>query len=256
MRPSSLFVYVAIILLMVSCKSRYGWDCLVFVEGGDFYIGSNDSNADVDELNIRPVHVDDFYIGQYEITQAEWKVVMRGNPSFFHGDNLPVECVSWENAMFFIEKLNKRTGRHFRQPTPEEWEYAARGGKFAKGQTYSGGNNLTEVGWVDANSGGNTHPVGRLKPNQLGLYDMTGNVHEWCDGEYDSLYYAMDTIMNRDIAFKDIRIFKGGSWASHTRHCRISNINYNSREFRNFTIGFRLAESITTNTQNRRADGI
>ena len=229
---------------------------MICVEGGDFYMGSTDNDADIDEQNIRLVHVDDFYIGKYEITQAEWKNVMRANPSIFRGDNLPVECVSWNNAQFFIEKLNKRTGRHFRLPTLEEWEYAARGGKYANNHTFSGSDNLNEVGWTIANSGERTHPVGLLKANALGIYDMTGNVQEWCDGRYDSLCYALDTLMNKEIAYKDIRIFKGGSWASHSRHCRITNINYNSRELRNFTIGFRLAEDATTNNKNRRADGI
>lgn len=223
---------------------------MVFVDGGQFTMGSNDIDADLDEKEIRLVSVNDFCISRYEVTQSEWKEVMKKNPSVFQGNDLPVECVSWDDALLFIEKLNKRTGRHFRLPTQEEWEYAAKGGKYATDSRYSGGNNLNNVGWMSDNSHKSTHQVGLLKPNALGLYDMTGNVHEWCDGQYDSIFYAQDTLMNKEYDLKNIRIFKGGCWGNPAKYCRISNINYITRETRSFTIGFRLAENVTT-TNNK-----
>ena len=216
---------------------------MVFVEGGDFYMGSNDSDADFDEKEICLVTVPDFYIGKYEITQAEWKSVMQSNPSFFIDDNNPVECVSWDDVQIFINNLNAKTGRHFRLPTPAEWEYAALGGKNSPKTRYAGGNNLLENGWFCNNSNQKAHNVGLKKPNVLGIFDMTGNVHEWCDGMYDSLYFSMDTIMSHEVDFDDIRVFKGGGWASFPKHCRISNINYITREMRSPVIGFRLVES-------------
>lgn len=218
---------------------------MVFVEGGQFMMGSNDSDADPDEKEIRLVSVNDFCISRYEVTQSEWEEIMHKNLSVFHGKSHPVECVSWDDANLFIKKLNRKTGRHYRLPSQEEWEYAARGGKYATESRYSGGDNLTEVGWMKDNSSQTTHKVGLLKPNALGLYDMTGNVHEWCDGQYDSLFYAQDTLMNKEYDLINIRIFKGGSWGNEAKHCRISNTNYHSRETRSFSIGFRLAEDIT-----------
>lgn len=232
-----------ILLLLVSCNNKKTFE-MVFVEGGSFYMGTNDSDADIDEKEIREVAVDDFYIGKYEVTQAEWKSVMHSNPSMFVDDDNPVECVSWDDVQQFIDSLNAQTGRHFRLSTRAEWEYAAFGGKNKPQTRYAGGNNLLETGWFCNNSQGKTHNVGTKNPNALNLYDMTGNVFEWCDEMYDSLYYSMDTIMNQIVVLDDIRVFKGGGWASFPKYCRISNINYITRKMRSSTIGFRLAESV------------
>ena len=127
-----------------------------------------------------------YYIGKYEVTQAQWKAVMGNNPAHFKGADRPVECVGWFDAMDFCKKLNDMrlapAGYKFSLPTEAQWEYAARGGNKSKGYEYSGSNDITEVAWYSKNSGGQTHPVGEKKPNELGLYDMTGNVHEWCFG--------------------------------------------------------------------------
>lgn len=218
---------------------------MVFVEGGSFYMGTNDKESDPDEQNLRYVTVGNFYISKYEVTQAEWYAVMNYNPSSFQGKSLPVEGVSWDEVQLFIRRLNKKTGRNYRLPTQEEWEYAARGGKNATEGCNNDGNMLKKVAWMQESSGGMTHQIGMLEPNALGLFDMIGNVHEWCDGLYDSAFYAHDSIMNKKYEFKDIRVFKGGSWASDSKHCRITNINYNSRETKNYTLGFRLAEDVS-----------
>ena len=115
-------------------------------------------------------------IGKYEVTQALWKAVMENNPSGFKGDNLPVECVSWYDCQKFISKLNRITGKKFRLPTEAEWEYAARGGKKSRGYQYSGSNNISDVAWYIINSGDKTHAVGTKQGNELGIYDMSGNV--------------------------------------------------------------------------------
>lgn len=233
-------------LLFVACGGK-STDQMVFVEGGSFCMGTNEQGSDSDEQELRLVTVNDFYISKFEVTQAEWVAIMDYNPSCFHGNDLPVESVSWDDVQLFIKRLNEKTGRSFRLPTQDEWEYAARGGKFANGGCMSSLYRLRTKSWMKDNSEETTHKVGMLEPNALGLYDMIGNVHEWCNGLYDSVCYARDSVMNRKYDYVNIRVFKGGCWASDSIHCRISNINYNSRETRNFTIGFRLVEDVTKN---------
>lgn len=237
-----LFLSFFAALLFHSCLRD---DCdmdMVFVEGGVFAMGSDGGEADADERPVHEAAVADFYMGRYEVTQAQWKAVMRNrNLSWFEGDDLPVECVSWYDIEVFLRRLNAETGRAYRLPTEAEWEYAARGGKYGTGCGYSGSEIPDSVAWFAATSDGTTHPVGSLPPNELGLYDMTGNVHEWCADRYDSLSYG-----RRDApCFRkgdDRRVFRGGSWHSDRRHCRIANRNHVSADMRNFTLGFRVAE--------------
>jgi len=166
---------------------------MVYVEGGTFTMGGTSeqgSDAFDDEKPTHRVTLSAFHIGKYEVTQGLWREVMGSNPSLNKaGDDYPVERVSWEDCQEFVRKLNARTGLKFRLPTEAEWEYAARGGRKSRGYKYSGSNSLGDVAWYEANSGGGTHPVGRKSPNELGLYDMSGNVWEWCQdwyGDYGS----------------------------------------------------------------------
>ncbi len=152
---------------------------MIFVKGGTFQMGSN--NGDSDEKPIHQVNISDFYIGKYEITQKEWEDVMGFNPSKFKGSNRPVETISWNDVQEFVKKLNIKTGKKYRLPTEAEWEYAARGGNKSKGYKYSGSNTVGHVGWYWDNSGKETHNVGAKKPNELGIYDMSGNV--WAGGQ-------------------------------------------------------------------------
>lgn len=229
-------------LLQGCLQDEYEMD-MVFVEGGLFVMGSDDEEADADEHPVHEVAVADFYMGRYEVTQAQWKAVMHNkNLSWFEGDDLPVECISWYDIELFLRRLNAETGRAYRLPTEAEWEYAARGGRYGMGHEYSGSDRLDSVAWFIATSDSTTHPVGLLPPNELGLYDMTGNVHEWCADRYDSLSYGR----SHAPCFRkgdDRRVFRGGSWHSDRQHCRIANRNHVSAEMRNYTLGFRLAEN-------------
>lgn len=169
----------------------------------------------------------DFYIGKYPVTQAQWKAVMRNNPSNFKANNLPVESVSWNDCKTFIKKINKLTDVTFRLPKEAEWEYAARGGNMTHKYKYSGSNNLDEVGWYSRNSLQQTHPVGQKKPNELGIYDMSGNVWEWCEDFYES--------------WESNRVFRGGSWLSEEPFCQVDHRSYNSSYYKSHNLGFRLA---------------
>lgn len=162
---------------------------MVYVDGGTFMMGSDAPYAYNDEKPVHQVTLSSFYIGCYEVTQEEWEAIMGENPSKNKGARLPVENVTWGDCQNFIMRLNEKTGRHFRLPTEAEWEYAARGGKDSRGYRFSGGNDIDPVAWYEANSMGMTHDVGLKAPNELGLYDMTGNVREWCQdlaGNYGS----------------------------------------------------------------------
>ena len=154
-----------------------------FVEGGTFPMGATSeqgNDAESDEKPIHSVTLGSYLMGETEVTQALWKAVMESNHSYWEGDNLPVERVSWNDIQVFITELNRLTSKRFRLPTEAEWEFAARGGKQGKGYKYAGSNTLGDVAWYDDNSGSQTHAVKTKSPNELGLYDMSGNVFEWC----------------------------------------------------------------------------
>ncbi|MFT6321399.1 MAG: sulfatase activating formylglycine-generating enzyme [Granulosicoccus sp.] len=167
---------------------------------------------------------------------------MGNSPSRFKGENLPVEKVSWNDVQKFIEKLNKKTGKNYRLLTEAEWEFAARGGTESKGFNYSGSDKLEEVGWYDGNSKSKTHPVGELESNELGIYDMSGNVLEWCSDWYDD-YKNESQTDPQGAKTGSFRVLRGGSWSLNAQLCRVS-YRYNiSPDFSYNLIGFRLAHS-------------
>lgn len=163
---------------------------MVWVDGGTFQMGSEGMFGMQNQKPSHKVTVSGFSIGKYEVTQKLWKAVMGSNPSIFQGDDLPVENVSWNDIQEFLRKLNQMTGKNYRLPTEAEWEFAARGGKHSRGYKYAGSNDIDAVAWYIKNSGNETHPVGTKFPNELGIYDMTGNVWECCQDWYDGSYYS------------------------------------------------------------------
>ena len=197
---------------------------MVRVEAGTFIMGATPEMKNPFDWE-KPTHqvtlTNDYYIGKYEVTQALWQAVMNSNPSNFKGDNLPVEQVSWDDCQVFISKLNSITGKKFRLPTEAEWEYAARGGKKSRGYQCSGSNNISDVAWYDANSGRKTHAVGSKQANELGIYDMSGNVWEWCQDWYGR--YSISSQTNpTDATSGSYRVNRGGSWLSTAGFCRSS----------------------------------
>jgi len=212
---------------------------MVLVEGGTFTMGCSDDACKPDELPIHQVTVSSFKIAKYPVTQKQWVAIMGTNPSYFIGDNLPVESISWNDAQEFIRRLNDSTGKQYRLPTEAEWEYAARGGKQSQGYKYSGSNNIDSVGWYGVNSNNQTHPVGMKKPNELGIYDMTGNVCDLCSDWYAANYYASSPQNNPQGATTgSMRVARGGSWSDND--CR--NANRGGIKQSNFqvNVGFRL----------------
>ena len=211
---------------------------MVFVPGGTFSMGNDDGEKD--ENPVHSVTLTSFFIGKTEVTQRQWRTVMGDNPSFFlECDNCPVEQVSWHDVRAFIEKLNRITGKTYRLPTEAEWEYAARGGITGKGYIYSGSDNIGEVAFYTKNSGSKTHPVGEKQPNELGLLDMSGNLLEWCSDWYGA-YSSSQQTNPKGARSGTNRVFRGGSWASHSRHCRSTNRGDDDPDSRGANMGFRL----------------
>ena len=217
---------------------------MIKVEGGTFSMGAT-SEQEYDALSCeKPVHsvtLSDYYIGETEVTQELWEAVMGSNPSYFEGDNQrPMENVSWNDCQKFIKKLNRLTGKEFRLPTEAEWEYAARGGKYSRGYKYSGSNNADEVAWYDSNSGSKTHPVKTKKDNELGLYDMSGNVWEWCN-DWWGCYQSNSQTNPTGPSKGEYRVLRGGSWGNFDWCVRVSIRSGNPPVGRDGIYGLRLA---------------
>ena len=215
---------------------------MIYVEGGSFLMGATAEqgrDAYRDEKPAHRVTLDDYYIGETVVTQALWKAVMGDNPSHFKGDNQSVENVSWEDCQGFLKQLNKMTGKTFRLPTEAEWEYAARGGRKSRGFKYAGSNNIDEVAWYDDNSEGRIHPVKQKAANELELYDMNGNVWEWCQDWYGSYSSSAQTNPTGPSSGSS-RVVRGGSWSNLARGCRVAYRNYCAPHFRFNDFGFRL----------------
>lgn len=197
---------------------------MVWVDGGTFRMGAtSEQGSEIsDEKPVHSVTLSGYYIGKTEVTQALWQAVMGSNPSYFEGDGLPVEQVSWDDCQKFIRKLNSLTGQNFRLPTEAEWEFACRGGNNSRGYKYSGSNYIDNVAWYDGNSGDKTHPVATKSPNELGIYDMSGNVWEWCADWYGD--YSSGRQTNPKGPYDgSIRVGRGGCWFNGAGNCRSSD---------------------------------
>jgi formylglycine-generating enzyme required for sulfatase activity len=224
---------------------------MVPVEGGTFSMGATaEQGSDgIDrELPVHEVTLSSFYIAQTEVTQALWQAVMGDNPSHFTGDLLPVENVSWNDCQQFVAALNDLTGQKFRLPTEAEWEFAARGGNESEGFKYAGSNNLPTVGWYSYNDSWQlrgtgaygTHPVATRNPNELMLYDMSGNVHEWCQDWFGNYSTGAQTNPTGPVSGTS-RVYRGGSWYFDEWFCRVSFRNGVVPTYRSYGIGLRLA---------------
>ena len=216
---------------------------MIDVEGGTFTMGSpdSDSDADSDEKPTHQVTLSNYSIGETEVTQALWQAVMGSNPSYYTGDlQRPVERVSWDDCQTFISKLNELTGENFRLPTEAEWEYAARGGNKSKGYKYSGSNTLGDVAWYYDNSSNTTHAVKTKQPNELGIYDMNGNVWEWCSDWYGS-YSSSWQFDPTGPSSGSYRVLRGGGWGDFARFCRVAYRGSNSPDCWFNCYGFRLS---------------
>ena len=216
---------------------------MVWVEGGTFRMGATSehgSGAVPDEEPVHSVTLSGYYIGKTEVTQALWQAVMGSNPSYFEGDDLPVEQVSWDDCQEFIRKLNSLTGQNFRLPTEDEWEFACCGGNNSRGYKYSGSKYIDDVAWYDGDSGDKTHPVATESPNELGIYDMSGNVWEWCADRYG--VYSSGAQTNPKGPFDgSYRVYRGGSWSFNPRICRSSFRTDISPDSRSSYLGLRLS---------------
>ena len=216
---------------------------MIYVKGGTFTMGAtSEQGRDAYDWE-KPAHnveLSSYYMGNTEVTQELWQAVMGNNPSYFKGNTRPVENVSWDDCQTFIRKLNSMTGEQFRLPTEAEWEYAARGGN--KNNKYSGGNNINKIAWYEANSNSVTHPVALKEANKLGIYDMSGNVYEWCNDRYGS--YGSGSQINPKGALNGrSRVYRGGSCTNASKDCRVSFRNDFSPNCRNNYMGLRLAMS-------------
>ena len=223
---------------------------MVFVEGGTFMMGSDSDDQDAyeDEQPRHPVELSSFWIGKYVVTQKIWQSIaqqtpnfkLEANPSYFKEENRPVETISWYDIQkHFLPAINQLSGYTFRLPTEAEWEYAARGGKYwREGYKYAGSDKLKAVGWYEENSDGKTHIVGQKQPNQLGLFDMSGNVYEWCKDVWDSALYkkrindsnVKDPVVEAEenwmqklrLSRAPSRVIRGGSYFLTARDCRVA----------------------------------
>jgi len=218
---------------------------MVPVKGGTFLMGSPDGDKDAenDEKPQHSVTLSDFSIGKYEVTQAQWRAVMGKDPeelNFKGCDQCPVEGVSWNDVQNFLKTLNAKTGKKYRLPTEAEWEYASRGGNQSRGYIYAGSNALAEVAWYYDNSGSKTHPINQKKANELGLYDMSGNVYEWCQDWHGDYSSTAQTNPKGAVSGSN-RVIRGGGWYFLAGHCRVS-IRYSYAPADRFSaLGFRLA---------------
>lgn len=216
---------------------------MVEVEGGSFTMGCTSEQIGECEKNETPNHIvvisKDYYIGKYEVTQELWEAVMGNNPSSFKDSEKPVESVTWNECREFCTELSRLTGRNFRLPTEAEWEFAARGGRKSTSAKFSGSSSAANVAWYEANSNGQTHPVGKLHPNELGIFDMSGNVGEWCQDYYDS-YPSKTQIDPQGPSSGHFRVVRGGSCGITDSYCRVTKrVQYNPNTRSKF-YGFRI----------------
>lgn len=218
---------------------------MIAVEGGTFTMGATSEQGDDAEDKEKPAHIvtlSSYCIGETEVTQALWQAVMGSNPSYFKGSQKPVEVVSWDQCQDFISKLNMITGEKFRLPTEAEWEYAARGGNKSRGYKYAGSNTIDNVAWYSSNSNSQTHNVATKQANELGLYDMSGNVMEWCNDWYVTYNSSSQTNPTGPTSGDyHYHVYRGGCWRYYAKYSRTSFRNGDIPSYLGWELGLRLA---------------
>lgn len=239
-----------IIIRQVACPWYESFE-MVAVESGTFYMGSQKESSDKEnyddsaymiESPVHRVSVDNYCIGKFEVTQAQWVAAMGSNPSLIQGDNLPVENVTWEQVQDFIILLNEKSGKEYRLPTEAEWEFAAKGGNKSENLKYSGYSVLGACGWYYSNSEATTHEVGSKYPNELGIFDMSGNVREWCNDWFD-YYTSYDANNPQGPIYGNMKVNRGGSWTTPAVNCRNTYRHTDFPYEASQDLGFRLAIS-------------
>lgn len=257
MKKKAVYMMLLLLVTVVAGTSAQALRNEVFVEGGLFLMGA-DNGAD-DEKPMHEVAVSSFWIMKTEVTQVDWVAIMGSNPSNFKGDNLPVEQISWIEAVEYANALSEKdrlqpayrmmkgtatcdfTKNGWRLPTEAEWEYAAMGGVKSKGYEYAGSNSADAVGWYNDNSQSTTHPVGMKRANELGIYDMSGNVLEWCWDLYTEDYYKKSPVKDpRGPSASTLRVDRGGSWMDSSIVLRVAFRGANELPHRHGYLGFRL----------------
>jgi formylglycine-generating enzyme required for sulfatase activity len=244
----TVFAVLAVLIPFICLADTFNVDSLgmkfVYIKPGSFMMGSpsGESGRDNDEKQHRVTLTKGFYMQTTEVTQGQWKAVMGSNPSHFKnsGDDRPVEQVSWNDVQEFIRKLNQKTGKNYRLPTEAEWEYACRAGSTTRFCFGDSDSSLGSYAWYSSNSGSKSHTVAQKQPNAWGLYDMHGNVWEWCQDWYGN--YSTSSVTDPTGASSGSRrVYRGGGWSYYAWYCRSADRNSFSPDNRNGSLGFRLA---------------
>jgi len=237
---------IMLILIAASCQkkveNKIKEPVMVLVKGETFTMGCFDGLGNDDEFPTHEVTLSDYFIAQNLVTQELWKSIMKSNPSVNIGENLPVENITFNQIMTFIEKLNNVSGKQYRLPTEAEWEYAARSGNESEEYQFSGSNNIDEVAWYEDNSNDQTHPIGTKKPNELEIYDMSGNLWEYCNDYYGNYPDSPQTNPSGPLTGIS-RIVRGGSFNLSSYYSRISIRGSATPDSKSKFRGFRLALS-------------
>lgn len=248
-----------ILMLVLSSHLLFAGE-MVFIQGGTFQMGDRRGTGETDEQPVHAVTLSNFYLAKFEVTQKEWQEIMGNNPSTFKGENLPVENVSWYAAVAFCNQLSENEGltpcyqidgtnvscdftaNGYRLPTEAEWEYAARGGQQEKDTAYIGADKPGKVAWYVKNAAEKTHPVGKKSPNELGLFDLSGNVYEWTWNRWHR--YKAEPVTNPVGPERGGHcMFRGGSWFSPVENLRVSFRNRDALDFKSSYLGLRLCRT-------------
>jgi formylglycine-generating enzyme required for sulfatase activity len=217
---------------------------MVAIKGGTFQMG-NEKSVYPDEKPVKTVTLKGFQMGKYEITQGQWLMVMGSYPTGLpepYCENCPIRMVSWDAVQAFIQKANQITGKPYRLPTEAEWEFAAKGGSESSNFPYTSSDHLSSVGWYAQNAGNTVHTVGAKSASNSGLFDMNGNVAEWCADFYADNYNSLTTTNPTGVATGIYRVFRGGSWDDASEYCRNTTRSRETPNYRDERIGFRLAQ--------------